>query len=127
MSRALYCQPIQHRLEQGLYGGRTLTDFKIDSSEGVQTIDLVWLSDDQWRLFAGIEVAPFAPRICIEFNPETATLNERAQLLLNQFAEEVWFCDAQGQLSFYNQNGQLSQSRMAPRFQSNMLLPENHS
>jgi hypothetical protein len=114
---------LQQQLEQNLYGGRAVADLQMDSTAGAQSIDLAWLSDGQLQLLQGFESVPFAPCICIEFFSSTApdaTTVQKKALLFNHHAEEVWLCDAQGQLTFFNQNGQLNQSRIAPRFQQNI-------
>jgi hypothetical protein len=43
-------------------------------------------------------------------------MRQKKDLYLEARAEEVWFCSEQGIMSFFNQQGQLSQSILVPDF-----------
>lgn len=40
----------------------------------------------------------------------------KKDLYFSAGAEEVWLCDQEGKMSFYNQQGQLSKSFLVPGF-----------
>jgi hypothetical protein len=45
-----------------------------------------------------------------------AEIENKRKLYLRKGAEEFWYCDAQGQMTFFNQQGLLSKSALGPVF-----------
>ena len=43
-------------------------------------------------------------------------MKEKKDLYLAAQAEEVWLCDSEGYIKFYNQQGELPKSLLVPQF-----------
>jgi Uma2 family endonuclease len=43
-------------------------------------------------------------------------MREKRKLYFEQGAKEFWICDEYGSLSFYDESGELEQSKMFPEF-----------
>ncbi|MEB3160720.1 MAG: Uma2 family endonuclease, partial [Synechocystis sp.] len=61
--------------------------------------------------------ASIAPEICVEVKSSSNTsVSFKCQLYLEAQASEVWLCNEQGKISFYNQSGPLEKSLLVPDF-----------
>ena len=49
-------------------------------------------------------------------------MKEKRRLYLEAGAEEVWLCNAQGQMQFFNADGQLERSKRVPDFPAQVAL-----
>ena len=119
IKHSFYQGRIQRLLESFLHTGEVMPECAIDTSDGVKVADVVWCSDTR---FAQIEdeVSPsIAPEICVEVKSSGNTLDEmefKKNLYLEAKAIEVWLCSEQGQMKFYNEQGELEQSLLIPEF-----------
>ena len=53
--------------------------------------------------------------MCIRDSSNTAEeMNVKKALYFNNGAQEFWLCDQDGGLRFFDQNGELARSRLAP-------------
>lgn len=89
----------------------------IQTSKGVKVPDVVWVTSQFLREHT--DETPFskAPEICIEVLSPSNTrqeMLEKSELYFAHGTQEVWLCDEQGNLSFYDCTGQLSNSRLFP-------------
>ncbi|MGF1657274.1 MAG: hypothetical protein ACFCU3_09880 [Verrucomicrobiales bacterium] len=78
-------------------------------------------SDDFIRGYGYATPYSAAPEICVEIFPSSNSSQElvgKKDLYFAQRAEEVWFCDALGNIASYNGEGLglVSQSGLAPHF-----------
>jgi len=82
---------------------------------------VVWRSTARWREIqaAGTAPAPVASEICIEVRSRSNTDTELAAkraLYFDAGALEVWVCDENGQLRFFDPENELAQSNLVPSF-----------
>ncbi len=96
--------------------GLVLPECPIQTAKGVKVPDVVWVSS-QFLGGHGDET-PFskAPDVCIEVLSPSNTQREmeERELYFARGAKEVWLCDEQGGLSFYDCTGLLPCSSLFP-------------
>ena len=91
----------------------------INTSDGVKVADVVWCSDERFDQIQDEVSASIAPEICIEVKSIGNTLEEmefKKKLYFEAQAMEVWICNEQGEITFYNQQNELTQSLLVPYF-----------
>lgn len=91
----------------------------LQTSEGVKAIDAVWVSEERRKSRPNHPCYLIAPEICIEVvSPSNSQeeLNERRRLFFEKGAIEVWLCDEEGQMSFFDPAGLLERSKICPEF-----------
>jgi Uma2 family endonuclease len=116
---SFYQGRIQLLLSLLLKTGEIMPELAIQTSEGVKVADVVWISDERFEQIENEETASIAPEICIEIKSASNTqeeMNLKKDLYLEAGAQEFWVCDQNGNISFYNQDGALSQSLLVPNF-----------
>lgn len=108
-------------LNQLMDTGKAFPECAIATVKGTKVADVVWCSSDLWKQIRNEVESSIAPEICIEVRSPTNTqeeMNEKRQLYLNQGAKEVWICDDQGNLAFFDAQGGMEQSRLIADFPS---------
>jgi Uma2 family endonuclease len=116
---SFYQGRIQRLLESLLNSGEVMPECAIDTSDGVKVADVVWCSAQRFDLIQDQVSASIAPEICIEVKSAGNTSDEmefKKKLYFDAQATEVWICDEQGQITFCNRQGELSQSLLVPNF-----------
>jgi Uma2 family endonuclease len=106
-------------LSQQLTHGRCISEASIQTTDGVRVADVIWATREFIR--QNHDQTPFltAPQICIEIiSPSNSKkeMQQKINLYLEAGASEVWLCNLEGELQFFNQKGQLEQSKLAPKF-----------
>jgi Uma2 family endonuclease len=102
-----------------LKDGRTLTECAIKTSKGTKVADVAWASSDVWAIIKSQAEASVALEICVEIISSSNTQKEMAdkrQLYFEAGAKEVWMCNEQGEMSFFNVQHQLIHSELVPNF-----------
>jgi Uma2 family endonuclease len=120
---------IKHSFYQGLIvellnalikeRGFAFPECAIQTSDNVKVADVVWCSEARFNKIEEEFAASIAPEICVEIISASNTLTEmeeKKDLYLAAQAEEVWLCDSEGNIKFYNQQGELQQSLLVPQF-----------
>jgi Uma2 family endonuclease len=106
-------------LERFLQNGIALSECAIKTSRGTKVADVAWASNALWKQIKNQTEAPSAPEICVEIisagNSQKEMLEKRA-LYFESGAKEVWLCDEDGTMSFFNTQQQLKQSQLVPAF-----------
>jgi Uma2 family endonuclease len=100
-----------------------MPELAIQTTDGVKVAVVVWVSDFRADILLEEGVASIAPEICVEVRSASNTLEEmftKKDLYLDANAQEVWFCDAKGKMSFDNQQGELSKPFLVPDFPAEM-------
>jgi Uma2 family endonuclease len=116
---SFYQGRIQRLLESLLQTGEVMPECAINTSDGVKVADVVWCSDARFMQIENEVSASIAPEICIEVKSGGNTGEEmefKRNLYLGAKAVEVWLCNEQGEMKFYNQQGELAQSLLVPDF-----------
>ena len=108
--------------------GRPTTEFAVATDDGVKVPDVVWLSRDRFRQVPpDADASPVMPEICVEVLSESNTevgIAEKRRLYLRDGAQEVWTCDDEGTITFYDGEGQRPVSGIAPSFPSSVTVEE---
>ncbi|TAE59819.1 MAG: Uma2 family endonuclease [Nostocales cyanobacterium] len=119
IKHSFYQGRIQRLLESLLKTGEVMPECAINTSDGVKVADVVWCSDARFDQIQDEIAASIAPEICIEVKSTGNTLEEmefKKQLYLEAQAIEVWLCNEQGQIKFFNKQGELEKSLLVPDF-----------
>ncbi|MFT5367060.1 MAG: Uma2 family endonuclease [Candidatus Latescibacterota bacterium] len=110
--------------------GETFPECSIETAKGVKVADVIWGSAHFFEQ-NGLET-PYrvAPEICVEvLSPSNtmAEMEEKRDLYLAKGAREVWVCDEEGQLTFFDTCGKLAHSTLFPDFPTkvSLSLPSN--
>jgi Uma2 family endonuclease len=72
-----------------------------------------------WQEVKGLAESCQAPELCVAVSSGSKTrqeLREKRKLYFKQGAQEVWFCDEYGKVSFYAPSGKLAASQLFPGF-----------
>lgn len=111
---------LNDRLRDHIDGGERFVELAIGTDEGTKVADVAWMSSTRFSSIPEeAEPTPLAPEICIEIRSSSNTedeIEEKRRLYLETGAEEVWICDEEGRLTFYNEDGEIESSHRAPSF-----------
>jgi Uma2 family endonuclease len=119
IKHSFYQGRIQRLLESLLNTGEVMPECAINTSDGVKVADVVWCSEERFSQIEDEVSASIAPEICVEVKSSGNTLEEmefKRNLYLEAQSVEVWLCNEQGQIKFYNEQGELEQSLLVPKF-----------
>jgi Uma2 family endonuclease len=97
--------------------GVLIAECSVLTAKGVKVADVAWASPAFLREQGKATPYTKAPEVCIEIlSPSNASreMEEKRELYFARGAQEVWLCDEQGQLSFYDCVGQIPASRLFP-------------
>ncbi len=112
---------IAQRLEELMPEGESSVETAIRTAKGTKVADAIWCTAERWAEIKDAYDVPVAPEICVEVRSPTNTdveIDEKRQLYLDAGAEEVWICDEDGQLTFYDAEGEQEASQRVPAFPS---------
>lgn len=99
--------------------GQVLVECAIKTHKGTKVADVAWVSSQRFTQIREETDCSIAPEICVEIllsSNSTVEMAEKRQLYFAQGAQEVWLCSETGQMDFYNQQGKLIKSALAPQF-----------
>ena len=105
--------------------GKGLAECAIHTHGGTQVADVAWASRERFEQIKHEVECSVAPEVCVEvFSPGNTDkeMREKRELYFETGAEEVWYCDEDGRLSFFDAEGPLSTSRIFPEFPQNIEL-----
>ncbi len=108
---------IQDALRTLARGGVVFPECPIQTAKGIRVPDVVWASDGFLAQFAKASPFPKAPELCIEvMSPANSSreMDEKRELYFARGAQEVWLCNEQGALTFYDCAGLIPASRLFP-------------
>ena len=90
--------------------GQVIIECSIQTSKGTKVADIAWASDEFIAKYGDVTPYEIAPEICVEVvSPSNSKgeMQEKIELYLNQGAIEVWLCDLEGKITYYNNSGQI--------------------
>lgn len=94
-------------------------EFPVETRDGVKVVDVGLITMAQAVSLKDNVTSAIAPILCIEVLSPSNTLaemNHKKSLYFETGADEFWLCDQTGNMSFYDQNGELSISRLVSDF-----------
>ncbi|MBM3838426.1 MAG: Uma2 family endonuclease [Verrucomicrobia bacterium] len=101
--------------------GEVIVECAVETSDGTKEAAVAWASRRRWAKICDEYSASIAPEICVEvmsLHNRRAELVSKKDLYLKAGAREYWICDKDGRLEFFDASGQLSRSKFAPKFQT---------
>lgn len=102
-----------------LKDGKTLSECAIKTSKGTKVADVAWVSNSTWAKIKTEADASIAPEICVEVistSNSKKEMLEKRRLYFEAGAKEVWQCNEQGEIQFFNAQQALSRSLLVPEF-----------
>jgi Uma2 family endonuclease len=103
-----------------LPAGKPAVEFAIATPRGVKVPDVVWISDERAAdIPTNAEASPTMPELVIEVLSPGNTRREMAEkrdLYFAAGAREVWTCDPEGRMAFYDDGGEIPTSALVPSF-----------
>lgn len=99
-----YQSEIAHLLKNLLPTGRAVTECPMSTADGVRAADVAWISEIKLARIGENVCLTEAPEICVEIlSPDNTgrEMEEKKALYFAAGAEEVWFCDNQGDVMFF--------------------------
>ncbi|MDG4594787.1 MAG: Uma2 family endonuclease [Candidatus Contendobacter sp.] len=115
----LYQARIIRWLAKLLDGGEPLVECGIQTAEGVKVADVAWGSTAFFKRNQRANPYLEAPEIVVEILSPSNTAEEmraKQALYFERGAWEFWLCDQTGNLYFFDPNGAIANSRLAPLF-----------
>ena len=100
--------------------GDVYSECPIKTPDGVKVPDIAWASEVRSQQISpdGLTFS-VAPEVCVEVlsrsNRSSETV-EKQSLYFQQGAEEVWVCDLDGNVTFFDAQGEIPASRLFPAF-----------
>jgi Uma2 family endonuclease len=104
---------------------KAMEECNIQTSDGVKAADVAWRSaeflarngyDDPYRQCPEVVVEVISP------SNNKKAMEYRMSLFFEAGAKEVWFCDKDGNMSFFNPQGELDRSEMFAEFPGHIAL-----
>jgi Uma2 family endonuclease len=116
-----YQAEISGILREQLPHGRVITECPIQTMEGVRVPDVAWISRERRANMVRSPAYSRSPEICVEvISPSNfqEEMDEKRRLYFEMGAQEVWYCEDHGGMSFYDRNGPIEKSVLCPAFPS---------
>ena len=110
---------VEFLLRSLLKNGKPLPECAIKTSKGTKVADVAWVSSELWATIKHQAEASTAPEICVEILSSSNSkkeMLEKRKLYFAAGAKEVWLCDENGAMQFFNADGKLAHSELVPQF-----------
>lgn len=110
---------IANLLNSLLAEGMAFPECAIATQDNVKVADVVWASDSRLNIIENESFASIASEICVEVKSASNTLQEivvKKDLYFAAQAQEVWLCNAKGEMRFFATQGELERSLLVPDF-----------
>ena len=122
---SVYQGLIQSIIQSMIKEGLTYPECPIQTEDNVKVADVVWVSKERYQQIKNDDVCSIAPEICIEIKSSSNTQEEmkfKKELYFKAGAEEFWLCNESGEMSFFNSDGQITNSAIVPNFPASIEL-----
>ena len=99
--------------------GKTLPECAIRTSKGTKVADVAWFSTPLWEKMKTEAEALISPEICVEVVSASNTqkeMFEKRALYFEAGAKEVWLCNENGEMRFFNPQHELIHSELVVEF-----------
>ena len=121
---ALYQSLLNDLLRDHAEDGHRSVEGPVQTRRGVRVPDVAWMSAERY-VTQTEDVFTVAPEICVEVvspSNSAAQISEKIGLYLEAGALEVWTCTLQGEMRFFDAQGELERSGLVPGFPANITL-----
>ncbi|MBB1078025.1 Uma2 family endonuclease [Rhodoferax sp. 4810] len=105
--------------------GVVLLECAIATTKGTRVADVAWCSAARFQQIHTETECSIAPEVCIEVISAGNTameMREKTALYFAAGALEVWLCNDDGVLQYFNPHGQLTQSHLIPTFPQRVII-----
>ena len=122
---SVYQGLIQSIIQSMVKEGLTYPECPIQTEDNVKVADVVWISRERYQQIKNDDVCSVAPEIRIEIKSSSNTQEEmkfKKELYFKAGAEEFWLCNESGEMSFFNSDGQITNSAIVPNFPASIEL-----
>jgi Uma2 family endonuclease len=119
VSHSFYQGKLSGLLYRHLHDGEVLVECAINTPKGTKVADVAWAFSERFNRIRTEVECSIAPEICIEVLSMSNSKKEislKKHLYFERGALEVWICDLEGRLRFYDAHGELKYSQFAPDF-----------
>ncbi len=119
VSHSAYQGEISYLLRSMLRTGKTLPECAIRTCKGTKVADVAWASQKRFEKIIHEVECSIAPEICIEVMSPSNTedeITEKKLLYFESGAEEVWICEASGNMRFYIPEKEIPCSLLASEY-----------
>lgn len=117
---SFYQGEIGWRLRELLPHGKVGVETAINCEpEGTRVADVTWASAERFKIIVHEISCPIAPEICVEVWSASNSEDEmeaKRQLYLAKGALEFWYCNAHGQITHFDRDGKIPNSKLCPQF-----------
>lgn len=116
----VYHSALQGRISRLLpETGVILPECAIATQKGTKVADIAWCSEQRFKVIKQEAECSIAPELCIEVVSSSNTkleMEEKRELYLSAGAMEVWICNENGHVQFFDAGGALDKSNLIPDF-----------
>lgn len=119
IKHSIFTGRIGRSMVQARNDGEFLNECAIQTRKGVKIADVAWASPELLKVIENETIASVAPEVCVEVVSASNTdreLKRKRKLYFERGALEVWTCDAEGAMRFYNAKRELKRSQIFPTF-----------
>ncbi|HEY0460752.1 MAG TPA: Uma2 family endonuclease [Pyrinomonadaceae bacterium] len=119
INHSFYRSRITTILQNTRQDGVSLVECAVWTRKGTKCADAAWVSTERFEQIQNKTEAQIAPEVCVEVTSISNTekeMRQKRKLYFEQGAKEVWLCDDYGTIKFYDESGELEQSKMFPDF-----------
>jgi Uma2 family endonuclease len=105
--------------------GEAIVELAIETEDRTKVPDVVWASKATIAHHLGEISWLRSPEICVEvLSPANTTdeMDKKRALYLERGATEVWLCSWDGNMTFYDNTGELKNSKLCPTFPETIVL-----
>ena len=116
---------IENLLRQFKRTGEVFPECAIYTDKGTKVADVVWVSQERYKIIKREIECSISPEICVEIISDSNTekeMEDKKALYFSRGAKEFWLCDENGDIKFFDKNGQLNSSSLAPNFPNKIDL-----
>ncbi len=100
--------------------GIRAVEFAVSTAKGIKVPDVIWMSKARYaQVPKDAEASPVLPEVVVEVLSEGNTaseIEEKRRLYVEEGAEEVWTCDPDGAVTFYDASGGIQSSAVISSF-----------
>ena len=115
----LYQARIHEWFYRQIERGRAIEECNIETSDAIKIADVAWGSLEFFERNRDSDPYQESPEVVVEVispsNREKA-MKHKMSLYFEKGAKEVWFCDDDGNLRFFNPQGEMERSEMFGEF-----------